>query len=649
MNQQNGRKRVIIKHVTPEIDCGTYPVKRSIGESVKVEADIFADGHDEIRADLLFRKQGEKDWQKKTMQFEINDHWSGSFKLESEGWYEYTIQGWVDHFLTWQKDLKKRADAGQDVGVELLTGAGLVKAGIDQANPPKAEALRKYLSELDPGKDRDQALAYGLDPKLNELMRDLQSADKTAEYTHLQVECERKKALFSAWYELFPRSTSPEHGRHGTFQDVIRLLPEIAEMGFDILYLPPIHPIGKSVRKGKDNAPVAQPGDPGSPWAIGSDEGGHKTIHPQLGTMEDFQELIRKAAEFDIEIALDIAFQCSQDHPYVNQYPQWFNWRPDGTVQYAENPPKKYQDVLPFNFETPDWANLWNELKSIFEFWIDKGVKIFRVDNPHTKPFVFWEWIIKEIRSRNPEVILLAEAFTRPRIMEHLAKIGFNQSYTYFTWRNSRGEFIDYLKELTETQVREFFRPNFWPNTPDILPLSLQNKGEGAFIARFVMASTLSSNYGIYGPTFEFGLNKPHPDREEYIDNEKYEIKHWDWRKQTTIKDVIKQVNAIRKAHPALQTTWNIYFAENENQQLLCYAKTDEEQNDKLFIAVNLDPVFNQGGMTKVPLYEIGMDPEQSYRVRDLLNGGVYEWQGEWNYIELDPAGIPAHIFKIEG
>jgi starch synthase (maltosyl-transferring) len=465
----------------------------------------------------------------------------------------------------------------------------------------------------------------------------------------LVVEVERKKALFSSWYEFFPRSTAQEPGVHGTFKDSERILPRIARMGFDIVYLPPIHPIGRSFRKGRNNSVTSQPGEPGSPWAIGASEGGHKAINPDLGTMEDFVAFVRKANETGIEIAIDIALQCAPDHPYVKDHPQWFKWRPDGTVQYAENPPKKYQDVLPINFETDDWENLWHELKSIFDFWIGKGVTVFRVDNPHTKPFAFWEWLIREVREEHPEIIFLSEAFTRPRIMERLAKIGFNQSYTYFTWRNTQYELIKYLTELTKTEQREYFRPNFWPNTPDILPEILQNGGEPAFITRVVMAATLSSNYGLYGPVYEFGINTPTAlGKEEYLDSEKYEVKLWDWNRETKVSRIITLINQIRKENPALQTTWNIQFGETDNQQLLCYAKVDESGTNRMLMVVNLDPHHVQAGWIKVPIQFLRILPGNAYVVNDLLSGNRYNWHHEWNYVELNPGNLPVHVFRVE-
>lgn len=640
---------MVIESVSPEIDGGEFPIKRTVGEKVVVTADIFADGHDEISAVLLYRKKGEKKWSETPMEFLGNDHWRGSFKCQEMGWYEYTLQGWVDHFASWQKSVKLKFEANQDIAVELQIGTNLMKAARPLANAEQKKLLDKWISFIEDVENAPAAVSLALTKEVSGLMRLLADRKDAALYHKtLLVEVERKKALFSAWYELFPRSTADKPGRHGTFKDVERVIPVVASMGFDVLYFPPIHPIGLSFRKGKDNSTVAEPGEPGSPWAIGSLEGGHKSIHPELGTLEDFRSVVRTAEAHGLEVALDLAYQCSPDHPYVKEHPQWFKWRPDGSIQYAENPPKKYQDVLPINFETDDWQNLWKELKSIPEYWIEQGVKIFRVDNPHTKPFRFWQWLIHEIRESHPEVIFLAEAFTRPRLMERLGKLGFTQSYTYFTWRNTQWEFVQYLNELTRTERREYFRPNFWPNTPDILPESLQYKNEAAFVVRLVLAATLSSNYGVYGPSFEMGLNIPHPLREEYIDNEKYEIKFWDWEQRNRLRDLMTTVNKIRKENPALQTTWNIYFAESQNEHLLCYGKTDDEKANKIFVAVNLDSYNPQGSWIKVPIHDMGISPERAYTVVDLITGSSYTWNGEWNYVLLNPHILPVHIFRVD-
>ncbi len=649
-----GHKRVSIRNVSPEIDCGKYPVKRIVNEEIEVHADIFGDGHDKVDAVLLTRekKKGrsrDKKWQEHHMVFHGNDHWTSTFKKESPGNYEYTIEAWVDHFTTWQEDLKKKAAANQNLRTELLIGANFMEEALSQATAPNKKKLKNWIELLRDDEKESQAISEALSGTASRVMYESRDRSKAYHYDHiLEVRVERERTLFSAWYEFFPRSASPEKNRHGTFKDCENVLTEVAKMGFDVVYFPPVHPIGRSHRKGVNNAVDAEEGDPGSPWAIGAKEGGHKSIHPELGSMEDFKRLVKKAKELDIEIALDFAIQCSPDHPYVKEHPQWFKWRPDGTVQYAENPPKKYQDVLPVNFETEDWENLWEELKSIVEFWIDKGVNIFRVDNPHTKTFLFWEWLIKEINAKYDGIIFLAEAFTRPRVMEELAKIGFNQSYTYFTWRNSKEEFVEYLTQLTQTEMREYYRPNFWPNTPDILPISLENQHEPSFLIRLILAGTLSSNYGIYGPVFEFGLNEAYPGKEEYTHSEKYQIYHWDWHRNTRIKEVITILNRIRKENAALQTTWNIEFCDTDNDQLIGYSKMDQEGENKLIIVVSLDPNHSQAGWIKVPLKKYGIEPHDSYSVTDLLTGASYIWQDEWNYIELHPQAIPAHILKVE-
>lgn len=649
-----GHKRASIRNVSPEIDCGKYPIKRVVDEKIKIEADIFGDGHDKVDAVLLYRPKKksrgrERTWQEQRMRFEGNDHWSAVFSFDDTGHYEYTIEAWVDHFTTWQEDLKKKHDAGQNMHTELLIGAKMMEDAVERAGAANKKKLNEWIALLKDNEKEGLAIAEALSDTASRVMYECRDRARAYPYDRvLEVRVERKKTLFSAWYEFFPRSSSPERDQHGTFKDCENVLPEVSKMGFDVIYFPPIHPIGRSHRKGLNNATEAEEGDPGSPWAIGAKEGGHKAIHPELGTMEDFQRLVDRAKEMDIEIALDFAIQCSPDHPYVKEHPQWFKWRPDGTVQYAENPPKKYQDVLPVNFETEDWKNLWKELKSIIEFWIDKGVRIFRVDNPHTKTFLFWEWCIKEINAKHDGIIFLAEAFTRPRVMEELAKIGFNQSYTYFTWRNTKEEFIEYLTQLTKTQVREYYRPNFWPNTPDILPVSLENQPESAFLIRLILAGTLSSNYGIYGPVFEFAHNEAFPGKEEYNHSEKYEIKHWDWPRNTKIKEVISILNRVRKENEALQSTWNIEFDDTDNDQLLSYTKISEDGENKIITVVSLDPHHTQSGWVKVPLKRLGVEGQESYSVTDLLTGSSYIWQDEWNYVELHPQAIPAHILKVE-
>ena len=650
MKELEGQKRASIENVVPQIDCGKYPIKRVVNERVEVHADIFTDGHDKVQAILLYRKiqKGKEKWQQSPMYFISNDHWQGSFVPDQEGMYEYTIAAWVAHFTTWQEGLRKKFEDHQDISTELLIGIELMEKAAQTAPSSMQKKINKAAQLLKSEKHEAKSVSYALSEGISDLMYGRYEPHMLTKYKPLPLKVESKLALFSAWYEFFPRSTSSVEGQHGTFKDCERVLPEIARMGFDIVYFPPIHPIGLSHRKGRNNATTANEGDPGSPWAIGGKEGGHKAIHPELGNFEDFASLVQKATELNLKIALDFAIQCSQDHPYVKEHPDWFKWRPDGTVQYAENPPKKYQDVLPVNFETEDWENLWKELKSIVDFWIGKGVRVFRVDNPHTKAFRFWEWLIREVHAKHPDIIFLAEAFTRPRVMEKLAKIGFNQSYTYFTWRNTKEEFREYLTELTKTDRREYFRPNFWPNTPDILPISLEDKGEPSFLIRLFLAATLSSNYGIYGPIFELGLNKAYPGKEEYIDSEKYEIKNWDWERDTKTKQLITRINQIRRENAALQSTWGITFHHSDNPQLLCYSKMDQDQENKLLMIVSLDPLHTQSGWVKVPMHEFGLNESEPYVLHDLLSDQRYSWKGEWNYVELRPHEMPAHLFRLE-
>lgn len=647
MNTTQGRKRVIIAHVSPRIEEGQYAAKAVIYENITISADIFADGHDELAASVLVRHAADKRWTEIPMKLTVNDHWEAVFKPDKTGRYQFRLQGWIDHFSTWQTNTRKKLDAALNIEVELQTGAAMAGKAAAAASPADKRVLMEWAEMLNTAETAEGLLSLP-DRNIGEVMGRYRDKSLLSLYPEvLEIEVERKKALFSTWYELFPRSASSEAGKHGTFRDVKKLLPRIARMGFDVLYLPPIHPIGEEKRKGRNNSLEAGPDDPGSPWAIGNRKGGHKAIHPQLGTLKDFRELVREAGKQGIEIALDIAFQCAPDHPYAAQHPKWFKWRPDGTVQYAENPPKKYEDILPLDFESEDWQGLWEELKSVVEYWIDKGVNIFRVDNPHTKSLHFWEWMIHEIKAKHPQVIFLAEAFTRPRIMERLAKAGFTQSYTYFTWRNTKRELEEYMRELTKTNRKFYLRPNFWPNTPDILPPFLSAGGENAHIIRLVLAATLSASYGIYGPVYEFCIHTPYPTKEEYAENEKYQIRHWDWDRYTRLGELITRINRIRNAHPALQTTWNIEFAETSNEQIICYGKADQEAGDRLIIAVNLDPFNMQAAHVKIPIAALGIPAGSSYLVKDLISGNRYQWQGEWNYVQLNPQELPAHVFEV--
>ena len=644
------RARVVIENVKPEIGGGRFPAKRVVGEKILVQADIFADGHDSVAAQLLFKGPHDNIWKETPMRSLENDQWEGEFVVEDIGIYRFTIKGWVNHFRSWQKDLQKKFEAGMDVKIDMLIGLQYIQEVIDRSAPTADSDLLKQFGLLKEKVNNyiADAVLFALGEELSELMEKHREKKFVVTYhKELEVVVDPQKALFSTWYEFFPRSCLSRKNQHGTFKDAEKIIPEIARMGFDVIYLPPIYPIGKTNRKGKNNSPASGPEDVGSPWAIGAEEGGYKAIHPSLGTFKDFANFVFNAKQQGIEVALDLAFQCSPDHPYVQEHPEWFRMRPDGTIQYAENPPKKYEDIFPLNFETQNWNELWEELKSVVFFWIEKGIRIFRVDNPHTKSFHFWEWVIKEVKKDYPEVFFLSEAFTRPKIMYYLAKIGFSQSYTYFTWRYTQREFKDYLMELTRSEVKEFFRPNFWPNTPDILPEHLQYGGRPAFIMRLILAATLSSNYGIYGPAFELCVNEALPGKEEYRDSEKYEIKQWDWDQSGNLKDLITRVNKIRRENLALQTLWNLNFYEVDNENLLFYGKATEDGANIILVVINLDPFHTHSGWVRVPVRELGIDYHQPYLVHDLLSDDKFIWQGEKNYVELNPHIVPAKIFRL--
>jgi starch synthase (maltosyl-transferring) len=644
----NGRQSIVIRNVRPQVNDASCPARVIVKQAFPISADVFTYGQAVLQVQLLLKKLHEKSWRKFSMQDQGNDHWEFLFKAEETGLYQFMIQAWVNPLLSWQKELIAKQSAGQELKLELLAGAALLEETCGVVNAADKKAIRQKAQSMSNEEDFEKAFHLATTQDFTQLISSCYDKKKIASSGTFSFEVERLKAGFSSWYELFPRSASPEPGRHGTFNDVKELLPRLAEMGFDTLYLPPVHPIGELKRKGRNNALTAEPGDPGCPWAIGNSHGGHKALHPELGNLKDFRSLIKAAAGLGIEIAMDIALQCAPDHPYVKAHPEWFRWRPDGTVQYAENPPKKYEDILPLNFETEDREGLWQELKSIFDFWIVKGIRIFRVDNPHTKSFAFWAWVIAEICSEHPEVIFLSEAFTRPRVMEELARIGFNQSYTYFTWRHSKQELETYLTELTKTDLQYYFRPNFWPNTPDILPPELVAGGENMHLVRLILAATLSSNYGIYGPVYEFGITHGTPGKEEYHDNEKYEIRHWDWTAETRIGEVMSLVNRIRHENPALQRTNNLEFVPTDNEQLICYVKNTPEEGNTLIIVVNLDPHHTQSGMVKIPLETLGLPPDKPYALHDLLSQDRYEWKGASNYVQLNPWEMPAHILKLE-
>jgi starch synthase (maltosyl-transferring) len=640
---RDGRRRVAVEAVTPEVDGGRFPAKRALGEQVTVEADIFADGHDALTCVMRYRHESVPGWTEVPMAPLVNDRWRGDFTVTELGRYYFTVEGWVDPFETWSRQLAKRVEAGQDITLELQVAAGMVEAAAARAGDPDAARLLAYAASLRKGQG-----SSALGKELGELMGKYPDRSEATTYSReLSILVDPERARFGAWYELFPRSAGAP-GTHGTFQDVERRLPYISGMGFDVLYLPPIHPIGRTHRKGANNSTKAARGEPGSPWAIGSEEGGHKSVHPALGTLEDFRHLVKVAHEHGLSVALDIAFQCSPDHPYIREHPEWFRHRPDGSIRHAENPPKKYEDIVPLDFESESWRELWDELLSIVVFWMEQGVHIFRVDNPHTKPFPFWEWLIAKVKAANPRAIFLAEAFTRPKVMYRLAKAGFSQSYTYFAWRNTSWELAQYFSELTKTDVHEFFRPNLWPNTPDILTEYLQTGGRAAFGARLVLAATLGASYGIYGPAFELCEGRAREaGSEEYLDSEKYQLRSWDLESPDSLRELITVVNRIRHENRALQSDRGLRFHPTENDQLIAYTKSTPDLADVVLTVVNLDPHHTQTGMVTLPLDDLGIDRDRSYQAHELISGARYLWTGPRNYVEINPYAVPAQIFRF--
>ncbi len=649
----DGRRRAVVEAITPQVDGGRFPVKRIVGDTGVVEADVFADGHDVVAVRLRHRPPGDTAWAEVPMEEIGNDRWRASFRVDVPGRHAYTVAAWTDAWATWRRDFRKRIEAGQDVAVDLLIGAALVEGAARRATEggvvPDAAALDHWASELRgervAGDRADRALDEDLDQRMT---RHPDRAHETIHEPPLECIVEPELARFSTWYELFPRSASPDPSRHGTFRDVIARLPYIADLGFDVLYLPPVHPIGTTFRKGPNNVTDSDPHHPGVPWAIGSPDGGHDAIHPELGTLKDFRALVDAAAARGIAIALDIAFQASPDHPWVKEHPTWFRRRPDGAVQYAENPPKKYQDIYPFDFESEDWPALWAHLEGIFRHWIEQGVHVFRVDNPHTKAFPFWEWAITRIKADHPDVLFLAEAFTRPRVMYRLAKLGFTQSYTYFTWRTNKHELAAYFLELSRPPVSDFFGPNFWPNTPDILHATLQEGGRPMFQARYILAATSSSSIGIYGPAYELGERTPRePGSEEYLHSEKYEQRTWDLDSPDSIAPLIRRMNQIRRDHPALQSNAGLAIHQVDDEQLIAYSRRTADRSDRILAIVSLDPRQVRRGTLELDLAELGLDAERPYEVEDLIDGGIEHWEGSRIPIEIDPAGIPARVLHI--
>lgn len=645
---EDGRQRAVIESVHPEVDGGRFAIKRTVGDAVIVEADAFTDGHDAVRCVLRHRVAGAAEWLETEMQALGNDRWRGSFTVAQLGRYEYTVVAWTDRYLTWRRELERRDDP-VDIMIALKIGAALLEAAAERAPEADAVLLRAQAEQLRTARDPEAGKSLALDALAAERVARYPDRKFATHYAvNLQVIVDPPLARFGAWYEFFPRSASAVPGQHGTFKDCEARLPYIAQMGFDIVYFPPIHPIGRARRKGPNNTLQAGPDDPGSPWAIGAAEGGHCAIHPQLGTLEDFQRLLAKAREHHLQIALDIAFQCAPDHPYVQAHPEWFRFRPDGSVQYAENPPKKYQDIYPFDFETDAWRELHQELTEVVLYWARQGVRVFRVDNPHTKPFTLWEQLIGTVKEQYPETIFLSEAFTRPRVMHRLAKLGFSQSYTYFTWRNTQRELRDYFTELCLSDSREYFRPNVWPNTPDILPEYLQVGGRAAFMTRIVLAATLASAYGIYGPAFELLEHEPRePGSEEYRDSEKYQLRSWDLQREDSLAPFIGRLNRIRREHAALQDDRSLRFVDIDNDQMLAYAKIRADADDAIVVVVNLDPYNAHSGWLNLPLDALGLNPSRPYRMHDLLGGGSFLWQGARNFVRLDPHGVVAHVFAV--
>jgi starch synthase (maltosyl-transferring) len=643
----DGRRRVIIEGVQPEIDGGRFPAKRVLGDAVIVEADIFADGHDVISAVAFYRHESEPSMHDVRMVPLINDRWRAQFAVDRLGIYLFTIEGWIDHFLTWHRALRKRVEAQQsDLDVQLAIGLEMIRAAARRAAARDRRKLESFVSTFESDDPLEEKIEDVWSADLLELMwRNGDRSNPTRYAVEVPVEVDPKRAAFSSWYEIFPRSAAPKPGVHGTLRDVERLLPRIARMGFDVLYLPPIHPIGTTFRKGRNNRMQSSPEDVGSPWAIGGAGGGHTSIHPQLGTMEDFERLVAAARGHGIDVALDIAFQASPDHPWVHEHEDWFLKRPDGTIQYSENPPKKYQDIYPFHFESESWHALWDELRDVFLFWIGKGVRVFRVDNPHSKPLPFWHWCLREIKREHNDVIFLAEAFTRPKIMYWLAKCGFSQSYTYFAWRNTQYELTEYFSEIAKPPVSDFLRPNAWPNTPDILSEYLQMGGRPAFVVRLILAATLSSNYGLYAPAFEQMVHMAKESgSEEYLDSEKYEVKHWN-DMEDDLSELMTLVNRIRRDNPALQQNLTLRFHHTDNDQIVCYSKAAGE--NVVVTVVNVDPHNQQSGWVELDLSALNLDPVRPFQAHDLLSGARHMWHDGRNFVELNPQVVPAHIFRI--
>jgi len=640
------QSRIVVENVAPQVNCGNVFIKRVVDEIVNVTADVLVDGHDVLQASLLYKHESEDIWSETRMQHTVNDQYLASFQTIKQGFYAYKVESWVDYALNWQHGIQRKIDDYQHVSSELLEGADLLSIVESKITGNDKEYL-KYLIDIFKNNDRyAEAIKEAVSERLTYILKQNPEKLLTQTSNEYQVYVDRKKARFSTWYEFFPRSASEQEGKHGTFNDCHRLLPRIAQMGFDTLYFPPIHPIGEVNRKGKNNTTVAKEGDVGSTWGIGSKYGGHKDIHPELGSLEDFKHLVAEAKKQGIEVAMDYALQAAPDHPWVTEHPDWFKWRPDGTVQYAENPPKKYQDILPIYWESKDYKNLWQECLHTLLYWIDCGIQVFRVDNPHTKPYYFWGWIIAEVKKQHPDVLFLAEAFTKPKVMQQLGKQGYTQSYTYFTWRDSKHELIEYMNDLTQTEQKEYMRPNFWPNTPDINPYHLQGAPESKYLQRYALAATLCSNIGIYGPVFEQMISDPIAGKEEYYMSEKFQLCHYDWYKENKVTDIITKINHIRKENESYQQTNNIKFLETGNDQIIAFYKWNQDKTNETLTVISLDAYNSQTGSVQLPLYEMGIHHGQKIEVLDLVTRNSYNWYNEWNYVQLH-ATLPFHIFKI--
>ncbi|WP_341221071.1 alpha-1,4-glucan--maltose-1-phosphate maltosyltransferase [Polaribacter atrinae] len=640
------QSRIVIENIAPQLNEGTVYIKRVVDEIVNVTADVLVDGHDVLQANLLFKHESEKKWSEHRMDATSNDQYVANFITTKQGFYSYKIEGWVDYALNWQHGIERKIDDYQHVNSELLEGAELLFALLDDVNADDKEYLLRLIFIFKNTETYAEAIKEAISKRLTVILKNNPKKTLTQTSPEYKVYVDRLKARFSTWYEFFPRSASEHEGKHGTFNDCHRLLPRVAQMGFDTLYFPPIHPIGEVNRKGKNNTTVAQDGDVGSTWGIGSKYGGHKDIHPELGSLEDFKHLVAKAKELGIEVAMDYALQAAPDHPWVTEHPDWFKWRPDGTVQYAENPPKKYQDILPIYWESKDYKNLWQECLDTLFYWIDCGINVFRVDNPHTKPYYFWGWIITEVKKKHPDVLFLAEAFTRPKIMHQLAKQGYTQSYTYFTWRDSKHELIEYMNELTQTDQKEYMRPNFWPNTPDINPYHLQGAPESKYLQRYALAATLCSNIGIYGPVFEQMIDVPIAGKEEYHMSEKFQLCHYDWFKENKVTTLITKINHIRKENESYQQTNNIKFLETGNDQLIAFYKWNQDKTNETLTVISLDAYNAQTGSVQLPLNDLGVPYGHKVEVVDLVTRNTYNWYNERNYVQLH-ATLPFHIFKI--